>query len=85
MSEKKSEDLRPWITTLIENFIERSPENTLQNPAQEKAFENPLVGFSSGADPLYLEYKETVGPFDWTPLGNIRLNFSGNTNQARRS
>ncbi|MGC1401776.1 MAG: epoxyqueuosine reductase [Thermodesulfobacteriota bacterium] len=75
MSEIKSEDLGPWITSLIENFIERSPENTLQNPAQEKAFENPLVGFSSGADPLYREYKETVGPFHWTPEEIFSLTF----------
>ena len=28
----------------------------------------PLVGFSSGADPLYAKLKEMIGPFLWTPL-----------------
>ncbi len=75
MPEKKSDDLGPWITSLIENFIGRSPENTLQNPDQEKAFENPLVGFSRGDDPLYREYKEIVGPFHWTPEEIFSLTF----------
>lgn len=75
MSEQKSNDLAPWITSLIEDYIEQSPENTLQNQAQEKAFENPLVGFSRGDDPLYLEYKKTVGPFHWTPEEIFSLTF----------
>jgi epoxyqueuosine reductase len=59
-----------WIKALIKDFIERSPENTLGNRENEKAWEDPLVGFSSGDDPLYREYKEReyVGAFHWTPL-----------------
>ena len=34
----------------------------------ERAFDEILVGFSSGADPLYNDYKELIGPFHWTPL-----------------
>lgn len=75
MSEKKSKDLAPWITSFIENFIELSSENTLQNADHEKAFENPLVGFSRGDDPLYRGYKETVGPFHWTPEEIFSLTF----------
>ncbi len=77
MYEKKSNDLAPWITSFIEDFIERSPENTLQNPAQEKAFENPLVGFSKGDDSLYETYKQVVGPFHWTPEEIFALTFPG--------
>ena len=39
MTEKKSDNIGSWITSLIEDFIERSPENTLRNPAQGKAFD----------------------------------------------
>jgi hypothetical protein len=55
------------IETTIKDFINKSPENTLKNSEDEKAWEEPLVGFSSGDDPLYQEYKEYVGPFHWTP------------------
>ncbi len=64
-----------WLTELIADFIESSPENTLQNQANEKAFETPLVGFASGDDPIFQSYKEHVGPFHWTPVEIFRQCF----------
>jgi len=61
-------DLGKWIEGMIRDFINGSPENTLKNRTNEKAWEDPLVGFSNGDDPLYQEYKEYVGTFHWTPL-----------------
>ena len=61
-------DLGKWIECMIRDFINGSPENTLKNRTNEKAWEDPLVGFSNGGDPLYQEYKEYVGTFHWTPL-----------------
>ena len=52
MCGKASADPKSWIEDIILNFIEQSQENTLQGPFQEKAFENPLVGFANGADPI---------------------------------
>ena len=65
------------IEDFIRDFVERSPENTLQGPFEEKAFETPLVGFSSGDDPLYDSYKQVVGPFHWTPLEIFTQTFPG--------
>ena len=65
--EKLLQDPGYYIEEIIHDFIENSTANTLQNQAQEKAFENPLVGFSRGDDPLYEAYKEFVGPYHWTP------------------
>ena len=59
------------------DFIRESPENTLQDPANEKAWANPLVGFSRGDDPLYETYKEVVGPFHWTPWEIFTQTFPG--------
>ena len=64
-----------WITSVIEDFIAHSPENNLQNQTGEKAFENPLVGFASGEDSLFDDYKTHVGPFHWTPLEIFRITF----------
>jgi epoxyqueuosine reductase len=61
-----SDPLTTWITTAIQGFCD-GPENTLQDAANEKAWATPLVGFCNGADPLYEQYKEVVGPFHWTP------------------
>jgi len=63
----KTEDLALWIEGEIKRFIE-STENDLNMGTGEPAWAEPLVGFSSGADPLYLFYKEDVGDFYVTPV-----------------
>ena len=68
MANAHKEDPALWIEDVIREYIDLSPENTLQGSFQEKAFETPLVGFSKGDDPIYESYKEYVGPFHWTPL-----------------
>ena len=55
------------IGRIIENFIRSSPENSLKNEAGEPAWEEVLIGFSSGSDPLYRDYKEHIGSFHFTP------------------
>lgn len=77
MSGKTSVDLAAWVEGIIMEFIGQSPENTLQNKANEKAFENPLVGFSGGGDPIFDAYKEHVGPFHWTPWEIFTRSFPG--------
>jgi epoxyqueuosine reductase QueG len=62
----KRRSLSEWCTELVEGFIE-SPANTF-NDAGEPAWEKPLVGFSSGADPLYPFYKKDIGSFYVQPI-----------------
>ena len=64
-----------WLEGLIKDFINNSPENTLQNPAGEKAWDEPLVGFARGDDPIFQTYKEHVGEFHLTPLEIFSLTF----------
>jgi epoxyqueuosine reductase QueG len=61
------ENSHAWIQGIIDGFIATSSENTMANAAREPAWEGALVGFASGADPLWQQYKEYVGPFHWTP------------------
>ena len=63
------------IESIIKDFIDNSPENTLQNRSNEKAFDRPLVGFSNGNDPLYEDYKDHVGPFYLTPWELFTVTF----------
>ena len=56
------------ITTAIKNFVAQSPLNDMGLEVREKIFDTPLVGFSSGSDPLYDEYKSHIGSFYFTPL-----------------
>lgn len=64
---KGIKDQADWLETTIKDFVNKSPENTLQTGENEKAWADPLVGFSKGDDPLYQEYKEKIGDFYWTP------------------
>lgn len=68
------QDPGSWVTSVIQDFCD-SPANTLQGAFDERAWAQPLVGFASGGDPLFEQYKEYVGPFHWTPLEVFRLAF----------
>jgi len=56
----KQEKDKAWIEGLIKDFIMNSPYNSLQNEKGDKAWNEPLVGFSVGSDPLYDEFKGTA-------------------------
>jgi epoxyqueuosine reductase len=60
-------DPAQWIAGAIRDFINNSPENTLKNKENDRAWADPLIGFSKGDDPLYQTYKDVVGLFHWTP------------------
>jgi len=64
-----------WITSLITDSVAKSPSNSIRNPENEKAWAEPLVGFSRGDDVIFQQYKEHVGPFHWTPLEIFNLTF----------
>jgi hypothetical protein len=43
---KHSRKSAGWIESVVKKFVETSPENSLKNPANDRAFDSPLVGFS---------------------------------------
>jgi epoxyqueuosine reductase QueG len=57
-----------WLVDLIHDFTATSSDNHLGLETGERAFDAPLVGFSSGADPLYDFFKEHIGEFYLSPL-----------------
>ncbi|MDR3553240.1 MAG: hypothetical protein P4L55_00660 [Syntrophobacteraceae bacterium] len=64
-----------WLEKIISDFVQDSPENSLKMETEEKAFDEVLVGFSSGGDPLYDTYKDVVGEDHWTPLEALSKKF----------
>ncbi len=68
---------REWVKALIMDFIAASARNTMQNQAGEPAWDDALVGFASGADGIWQQYKEYVGAFHWTPWEVFHQNCSG--------
>lgn len=55
------------LKEIIREFIDSSPLNTMEDGTGEPAWDQALVGFASGTDQLWQQYKEYVGAFHWTP------------------
>ena len=68
-----------WLRTWIEDFVSRSPENSLGFEQPEKIFDRPLVGFASGSDPLWQVYRDHIGGFYFTPVDFFKAAFPGET------
>jgi ferredoxin len=52
---------------LIKNFINEGEPNRRIQLDRGLYWEEPLVGFASGMNPLFFEYKTTIGSFHLTP------------------
>jgi epoxyqueuosine reductase QueG len=65
------------VEKVITDFCLLSPDNSLQDEEHERAWEEPLVGFSSGSDPLYQLLKKDVGSFYMTPIEVFKQSFPG--------
>jgi ferredoxin len=55
------------LEQLIKNFISEALPNRRTQIDHGVYWEEPLVGFASGIDPLFLEYKTLIGTFHLTP------------------
>ena len=55
------------LEQLIKKFIQENESNRRVQLDQGVYWEEPLVGFASGLDPLFFEYKTVIGPFHQTP------------------
>jgi ferredoxin len=55
------------LEQLIKNFIKESEQNQRTQLDQGVYWDEPLVGFASGMDSLFYEYKTLIGTFHMTP------------------
>jgi epoxyqueuosine reductase len=74
---KSVDDLSAWIEDTIREFCLNSADNSLRNGENERAFEEPLVGFSNGGDPLYRELQKDIGTPFMTPIEIFEKSFPG--------
>ena len=64
---------KEWITKCINEFVEQSSLNTMEDGSGEPAWDQVLIGFSSGVDEIWQQYKEYVGAFHWTQIGRAHV------------
>lgn len=55
------------LEQLIKNFIKESESNHRTQLDKGLYWDEPLVGFASGTDPLFSDYKNIIGSFHLTP------------------
>lgn len=56
-----------YIEEFIKALVRESPENRLDHIDSTPIYDEPLVGFARGDDPLFQEYKKVIGSFHLTP------------------
>jgi hypothetical protein len=61
-----------WVKERIEDFIARNEVNRLALDG-EVIYDEPLVGFARGNDPLFRRLKRVIGKFHCTPLEWVKL------------
>lgn len=56
-----------WVTSEIRRFVLEDEDNRMTGVDNSPFFDEPLVGFASGGDPIFMEFKEIIGDFHRTP------------------
>jgi epoxyqueuosine reductase len=69
-----NKDPEKFIERVIIKFVRESPANRRKVDGG-RYWETPLVGFASGEDPLFKQYKKIIGEFHFTPNEIFELTF----------
>lgn len=79
-----SKEPEKFIKRVIAKFVQESPSNRRKVDGG-RYWETPLVGFASGEDPLFKQYKKIIGKFHFTPEEIFNLTFRKNKPSKRLS
>jgi epoxyqueuosine reductase len=69
------EDLSGRVEDTVREFCRVSPDNNMNYGWDERAVDEPLMGYSSGGDPLYIELQKDIGPPFMTPAEIFNRSF----------
>ena len=64
------------IESEIKSFVRSSPLNRMPNEDNLPIFEEPLVKFADGEDPLFEQFKSIIGPNHLTPREALVLSYN---------
>jgi epoxyqueuosine reductase len=63
----KNSTAADMIVNEIKSFVVKSPLNRMATSEKDVYYDEPLVQFAAGNDPLFTEYKSIIGPEHLTP------------------
>ncbi|WP_457553824.1 epoxyqueuosine reductase [Desulfobacula sp.] len=68
-----------WFIEKIKDLVVAHPDNCKEYPFYgEKIFDEPLIGFIKGDDPLLEQYKDIIGPHHFTPYEIMKIQAESN-------
>jgi ferredoxin len=76
-AEPFSKDPLAFLSKAIKEYTAKSPLNRLRAFSNEPIFDEPLVAFADGDDPLFQDYKGIIGDFHLTPREALKLHLHG--------
>ncbi|MBI4284940.1 MAG: epoxyqueuosine reductase [Chloroflexi bacterium] len=62
-----------FFETVIKDYVANSPNNLLPAFPGEHIWDEPVVGFANGDDPLFQQYKQIIGDFHVTPREALEM------------
>ena len=68
-----------FLEETIRHYVSTSPMNRLRAFGGTPIFDEPLVGFADGDDPIFTQYKTIIGDFHLTPREALTRHLTGNT------
>jgi epoxyqueuosine reductase len=69
----------------IKTFVKKSPFNRMPTPEKDTIFDEPLVQFANGDDPIFKEYKKIIGEIHLTPREALTLAYDKSTADLPRN
>ncbi len=66
-----------FLEKVIKEYVATSPKNAFSSFNGEPIFDEPLVGFADGDDPIFQEYKVIIGGFHLTPRETLEMRLRG--------
>jgi epoxyqueuosine reductase len=66
----------------IRRFVLESPDNRFPD-SDRPYFEEPLIGFAAGNDPLFTRFKEIIGEFHYTPTEIMESTYGSGRGEAK--
>jgi epoxyqueuosine reductase QueG len=64
----KEKEVSDILENGIKSFCGSTDENSSGKDSDERLWDDPIVGFAQGDDPLFHKLKKDIGPFYWAPL-----------------
>lgn len=66
-------DPAAFLEETIKEYVAASPNNIMPDFPGERMWDEPLIGFADGDDPLFTEYKKVIGDFHVTPREALEM------------